>query len=127
MRMGERTQATRRRNGGEGEESAVRRVGSNIFDDLGRPNAAELLAKVELARAIRRLIEARGLTQAEAAAILGIAQPDVSNLGRARLAGFSIERLCRFLNLLGQDVRIVVTPKPRSRARATLRATVRAA
>jgi predicted XRE-type DNA-binding protein len=102
-------------------------VGENIFADLGRPNADELLAKAELARAIRRLIAERGLTQAAAAEVLGVAQPDVSNLHRGRLAGFSMERLYRFLNALGQDVRIVVQPKPRSRARGTIRATVRAA
>jgi hypothetical protein len=36
--------------------------------------------------------------------VLGVAQPDVSNIHRGRLAGFSMERLYRFLNALGQDV-----------------------
>ena len=108
------------------DEQAVHRVGDNIFADLGRPDADELLAKAELARTIRHLIAARGLTQAAAAGVLGITQPDVSNLHRGRLAGFSMERLYRFLNSLGQDVRIVVQPKPRSRTRATVRTLVRA-
>lgn len=108
-------------------EEAVYKAGNNIFVDLGRPDADELLAKAELARAIRLLIEDRGLTQAAAATVLGITQPDVSNLHRGRLAGFSMERLCRFLNALGQDVRIIVQPKPHSRPRATIRTTVRAA
>ena len=115
-----------RRTIGRAQAQAVYRVGDNIFADLGRPDADELLAKAELARAIRHLIAARGLTQAVAARLLGIAQPDVSNLHRGRLAGFSMERLYRFLNLLGQDVRIVVQPKPRSRTRATVRTLVRA-
>jgi predicted XRE-type DNA-binding protein len=106
-------------------EQAIYKVGDNIFADLGRPGADELLAKAELARTIRRLITARRLTQAVAASVLGIAQPDVSNLHRGRLAGFSMERLYRFLNSLGQDVQIVVQPKPRSRERATVRALVR--
>ncbi|MDO8666530.1 MAG: helix-turn-helix transcriptional regulator, partial [Gemmatimonadales bacterium] len=105
---------------------AVHQAGDNIFADLGRPNADELLAKAELSRTIRHLIAALGLTQAKAAGVLGISQPDVSNLHRGRLAGFSMERLYRFLNSLGQDVRIVVQPKPRSRARATVRTLVRA-
>jgi predicted XRE-type DNA-binding protein len=117
---------TRRSTGSGDEEQSVRKAGDNIFADLGRPDAEELLAKAELARGIRHLIAARGLTQAAAASVLGIAQPDVSNLHRGRLAGFSMERLYRFLNALGQDVRIVVQPKPRSRARATVRALVRA-
>ena len=67
-----------------------------------------------------------GLSHRAAAHRLGVAQPDLSNLCRGRLDGFSIERLCRLLTALGQDVRIVVQPKPRSRSRATLRATVAA-
>lgn len=124
--MREARRKTRRsvRNGDEHE--AVYKVGDNVFADLGRPNAVELLAKAELVRGIRHLIAARGLAQAAAASLLGIAQPDVSNLHRGRLAGFSMERLYRFLNALGQDVQIVVQPKPRSRARATVRARVRA-
>ncbi|MEK6610968.1 MAG: helix-turn-helix transcriptional regulator [Gemmatimonadota bacterium] len=124
--MREALRKTRRSAGRGDEERAVYQAGDNIFADLGRPDADELLAKAELARAIRHLIAARGLTQAIAAGVLGISQPDVSNLHRGRLAGFSMERLYRFLNSLGQDVRIVVQPKPRSRARATVRALVRA-
>ncbi|HEX4602229.1 MAG TPA: helix-turn-helix transcriptional regulator [Gemmatimonadales bacterium] len=108
------------------KEPTVYKVGDNIFADLGRPNADELLAKAELARAVQQLIAKGGLTQAAAAAILGISQPDVSNLHRGRLAGFSMERLYRFLNALGQDVQIVVQPKPLSHARATIRARVQA-
>jgi len=107
------------------EEETVYKVGDNVFADLGRPNSVELLAKAELVRGIRHWIAARGLAQAAAANLLGIAQPDVSNLHRGRLAGFSMERLYRLLNALGQDVQIVVQPKPRSRARATVRARVR--
>ena len=125
--MRERARKTRRAAGMQGEDRTIHEVGDNIFADLGRPDADQLLAKAELARGIRRLIAERGLTQAAAAGVLGIAQPDVSNLHRGRLAGFSMERLYRFLNALGQDVQIVVRPKPRSRARATIRATVRAA
>ena len=120
--------ASKRRRGARGRSAPeIYEVGENIFSDLGRPDAEELLAKAELARLIRRLIDGRRLTQSAAAELLGVAQPDVSNLIRGRLAGFSIERLCRLLNALGQDVRIVVQPTPRSRTRGTIRTTVRAA
>ncbi len=118
---------TRRRAEPKNEEHVVYKSNGNIFADLGRPNADELLAKAELARAIWQVITVRALTQAAAAKALGITQPDVSNLLRGRLAGFSMGRLYRFLNALDQDVRIVVQPKPRSRSRATIRTTVRAA
>ena len=94
---------------------------SNVFQDLGLPDAEELKAKAELAHEISRVIEERGLKQGEAAEILGVDQPKVSALVRGRLEGFSMERLYRFLNALGRDVKIVVQPKPRSRKTATLR------
>ena len=97
----------------------------NVFAALELPEADEWLAKAELARAIQKQIERRRLTQVQAAAALGGAQSDISNLARGRLAGYSMERLYRFLNALGQDVRIVVQPKPRTRRQATVRALVR--
>jgi predicted XRE-type DNA-binding protein len=97
----------------------------NVFAALDLPDADQWLAKAELARAIQRLIGTLGLTQIQAAAALGGAQSDISNLARGRLAGYSMERLYRFLNALGQDVRIVVRPKPRTRLEATVRALVR--
>jgi predicted XRE-type DNA-binding protein len=63
----------------------------------------------------------RRLTQRQAAAILGIDQPKVSALRQGKLSGFSIERLIRFLLMLGRDVEITVKAKPRSRAAAKLR------
>jgi predicted XRE-type DNA-binding protein len=86
----------------------------NVFADMRLPDAEELLAKADLAIQISRIIEERELTQAEAAELLGIDQPKISALVRGRLEGFSIERLTRFLNALGQDVEIVVRPKPRT-------------
>jgi predicted XRE-type DNA-binding protein len=97
-------------------------IGSdNVFADLGLPNAAELLAKTDLAFQISRIIEDRGLTQTEAGDILGIDQPKVSALVRGKVWGHSMERLYRYLNALGRDVEIIVRPKPRGRAEGTLR------
>ena len=59
---------------------------------------------------IYRLIKGRGLTQAEAGAILGIKQPHVSGLMRGQSGNFSVERLMEFLTALGQDVEITVRP-----------------
>ena len=47
----------------------------NVFAALDLPDADEWLAKAELARAIQRLIEARDLTQMEAAARSGVRSP----------------------------------------------------
>lgn len=83
----------------------------NVFADLGFENAAEELAKAKLVRAICGIVTRRKLKQTEAAAVLGIPQPKASLLLRGRTAGFSTERLMRFLNRLDQDVEISVKPK----------------
>lgn len=97
----------------------------NVFADLGLPHADELLAKTDLAFQISRIIEDRGLTQAEAADILGIDQPKVSALVRGKVWGHSMERLYRYLNALGRDVDIIVRPKPRGRGEGTMRVLTR--
>ena len=93
----------------------------NVFADLGLPKPDELLAKADLAAKIIQQIEQRRLTQSAAARMLGVDQPKISALKQGKLSGFSIERLIRFLVLLGRDVEITVKDKPRSRAAATLR------
>lgn len=96
-------------------------IGSgNVFADLGHPRPAEAMAKAELARKVGAIIVRRGLTQAAAAKLLKIDQPKVSALARGRLAGFSLDRLVRFLVRLGSDVEIVVKPRARAAGRARL-------
>ena len=91
-------------------------VGSgNVFKDLGLKNAEELLAKAKLAARIVQILEERKLTQTQAANVLAIDQPKVSQVYRGRLDDFSIERLMRFLTALHRDVRIVIDEKPRRR------------
>jgi predicted XRE-type DNA-binding protein len=70
---------------------------------------------------VRPGLERRGTTQAEAAELLGASQPDVSNIVRGRLSGYTLERLARYLNALGQDVEIRVRPKPAGAKRGRLR------
>jgi len=93
----------------------------NVFADLNLPKADDLLVKAELAAKIIQETERRRLTQSQAAALLGIDQPKVSALKQGKLSGFSIERLLRFLVLLGRDVEITVKERPRSRSAARLR------
>ena len=92
----------------------------NVFEDLEHPRPAEALAKAELARKIAAQIAKQELTQAAAADVLEIDQPTVSALVRGRLAGFSLDRLVRFLVLFGSDVEIVVKPRTRSAGRARI-------
>ena len=101
------------------------KVGSgNVFADLGVDAPEEALAKAELTAKIAQIIDAKGLTQAAAAKVLGIDQPKVSALLRGKLTGFSTERLVKFLNTLGRDVEIVIRDRPRAKGPGHLRVLV---
>jgi predicted XRE-type DNA-binding protein len=102
------------------EETRVQKSSGNIFADLDLPNPEERLVKAELASKISSVIEQKKITQMEAAELLGIDQPKVSALTRGRLSGFSTARLLRFLNALGNDVEIVVKPKPDQHSEAKI-------
>jgi predicted XRE-type DNA-binding protein len=93
----------------------------NVFADLNLPRADDLLAKAELAAKIIAEIQRRRMTQIQAAATLGVDQPKISSLKQGKLSGFSLERLMRFLLLLGRDIEITVKRKPKSRSTARLR------
>ncbi len=99
-------------------ELTVHNSTGNVFQDMGMRDADERLAKAELARLVRREITARGPTQVEAANLLGIQQPDVSDLTRGKLERFSITRLERFLNALDFEIRIQAGPRPPGKDRA---------
>lgn len=86
----------------------------NVFADLGIPNAEEHLLKAELVRRLHEMIKARKLTQRAAGQLLGIAQPDLSKILVGHFRDVSVGRLLRFLGALGQEVKIVVTPKRKS-------------
>lgn len=90
------------------EHDTITPSAGNVFEDLGLPDADDRLAKAELARQIGAIIQERGMTQTVAARVLEIDQPKVSALLAGHLRGFSLERLARFLTLLGRDVQIVV-------------------
>ena len=76
----------------------------NVFSDLELPDSQEMLTKAELARQINHLIEQKKLTQSAAAKLLEIDQPKISALSKGKLSGFSLERLFRFLTILGQPI-----------------------
>ena len=96
------------------KEEKIERGSGNVFADLGRPDAEAHLLKAELVTRIDRIIRQRRLKQVEAAALLGLSQPDVSRLLRGNFREYSVERLLRLLTALGHDVEIVIhEPDPR--------------
>jgi predicted XRE-type DNA-binding protein len=98
----------------------ITRGSGNVFADLGMPDAEERQTKLRLAYALNAVIDRTRLSQAAAAARLGLNQPKVSALRNYKLEGFSVERLMTLLTTLDQDVEIVIRKKPRSRAAARI-------
>ncbi len=74
----------------------------------GLPNADERLAKAKIAYKINEYIQKKKLTQKAAAELLSVTQPEISNLKRGRLSGFTFDRLYRCLNALNVDVQITI-------------------
>lgn len=67
--------------------------------------------RLGLAHEIARLVAERGLTQTEAAELVGATQPNISAILAGKVDGLSVERLMRILNALDHDVHLVVLPK----------------
>ena len=97
--------------GGERMKKKVRvtKSSGNVFADIGLPNAAEHSIKADIVLRIAARIKSKGLTQAKAASLLGLAQPDVSKLLRGHFAGYTYDRLFGYLNALGEKVCIEIS------------------
>ncbi len=99
----------------------VAKSSGNVFADIGLANAGVHSVKADLVISIGKIIRARGLTQAQAASRLGLAQSDVSKLLRGNFSGHSYERLFGYLNALREKVRIEVSEaKTKKEARLEL-------
>ena len=86
---------------------------TNVYADLGRPDADEMLVKAQLAAKIGDTIKRRRLTQVEAAELIGMPQPKLSGLLRGQFRGISEAKMLNCLTRLGRDVKIVVGPARR--------------
>ncbi len=101
-------------------ETAVEAGSGNVFADLGLADADAHIVKAELVTRIDTIVRQRGITQAEAARLLGLSQPDVSRLLRGDFREYSLERLLRLLTALGRDIDIVIR-QPRAAGGGRLR------
>lgn len=90
----------------------------NVFADLGfsAEEAEHLRVRSILMSAVRKLIEERDLTQAEAARLFGVSQPRISNLVRGRIDLFSIDTLVDMLARAGIQVDVVFSELHRGAA-----------
>jgi predicted XRE-type DNA-binding protein len=78
---------------------------ANVYADLGRADADEMLVKAQLASKICDIIKRGKLTQAQAAEILGIPQPKLSGLLRGQFRGISEAKMMDCLTKLGRASR----------------------
>jgi predicted XRE-type DNA-binding protein len=92
------------------KKQKIENSSGNVFRDLGLPDAEGRLAKAEIVSQICTLIKKKRLSQTKVAKLLKITQPKVSLLLSGKLRGFSLAKLLKFLNILGQDVKISTTP-----------------
>lgn len=100
----------------------VSRPGANLFLELGFPpaEARQLhaasqkqindtrLLKQQLMEALSNWITEHHLKQAEAAEILMVSRPRVSDVVNQKTAKFTIDALVEMLNRIGKPVRLVV-------------------
>jgi len=80
----------------------------NIFTDLGfQPHeAAVMLLRCELAEALRKWIDREGITQAQAAERLGVAQPRISEIARNKVHKLSLDYLVGLCAKAGVAVKV---------------------
>jgi predicted XRE-type DNA-binding protein len=95
--------------------SIIETGSTNVYADLGMPDAEEIWVKAQLASNIGEIIKRRKLTQVQAAELLGITQPKLSGLLRGQFRGISETKMLECLTRLGRDIQIVVKSAPRSR------------
>jgi predicted XRE-type DNA-binding protein len=84
----------------------IRRSTGNVFRDLGfsSDEAEHLKVRSSLMIQIRKVLESRRLTQAQAAELFGVSQPRISDLVRGKIHLFSIDTLIDML--AHADVRV---------------------
>jgi predicted XRE-type DNA-binding protein len=93
----------------------IARSSGNVFRDVGfGPKEAESLRlRAQLMVELRRLIQARKLTQNSAAKLFGVTQPRISDLVRGKINLFSIETLVDMLARAGIQVQLRFAPSRR--------------
>jgi len=91
----------------------VRRSSGNVFRDLDfqADDAANLRLRADLMIQLRKMIDARDLTQAQAAKLLRVSQPRISDLMGGKIDLFSIDTLVNMVTHAGGDVSLVVRPR----------------
>lgn len=93
----------------------IEKGSGNVYADLGHADAEGMAVKARLAMKIDEIIAARGWTQQQAAEVLGMTQPKLSQMLRGQFRGISETKMLDCLAHLGRNVQIVIGPQRRAR------------
>ena len=85
----------------------------NVFKDIGYSDdeANNLLIRCKLMDEIEKIIKSNGWTQVQAAQILGVTQPRISEIMSDQVDLFTIDTLVKYINILGKEVSLTVIDK----------------
>lgn len=92
------------------EKLKRQRGSANVFVDLGfdKAEAENLRLRSALMMRIEDWVKASGLTQSEAARVLGLTQPRLNALLKGKISLFSLDALVNVASKAGMSVRLVV-------------------
>jgi predicted XRE-type DNA-binding protein len=82
----------------------------NVFADLGLKDSDELFTRAQIGFCVYKIVKVKKLKQREIAAVLGIAQSDVSHLMNGHYSRFTTDKLLDFLKRLDRKVTIRIGP-----------------
>lgn len=84
-----------------------------VFEQQGFSNeeGAVLLLRYQLLKSIKQIIVKKNWTQREAAKILGVKPPRISEIFSEQIGGFSCELLIKYLYRLEKEVSFTVKKK----------------
>lgn len=92
------------------EKLKMVRGSGNVFLDLGysREDAQNLILRSELMSRIERYVRSSGQSQKECAARMGVTQPRLNDLLKAKIDKFSLDALVNMLGHAGMRVELKV-------------------
>ncbi len=103
-----RTTATPKRAPTKAPRHRTTKANGNLFADLGFAplESASLQLRARLMAELIRIVRVRKLTQEAAARLLGVSQPRISDLMRAKVDKFSSDALVEMLALAGIELKV---------------------
>ena len=89
------------------------RGSGNVFRDFLYPDADVRQAKALMGTQIMHILDSEALSTRQAEARTGVSHSEFSRIRQAKFSRFTIDRLMAILALLGQEVELSVSVRPR--------------